>query len=51
MARHAERAKESFNRRFWCESRGWLYDVVDSKKENGEEFDDASMRPNRIFAI
>jgi predicted glycogen debranching enzyme len=51
MARHAGRAKESFNRRFWCESRGWLYDVVDSVKENGEKFDDASMRPNQIFAI
>jgi predicted glycogen debranching enzyme len=51
MARHAERAQESFNGRFWCESRGWLYDVVDSQKESGEKFDDASMRPNQIFAI
>ena len=46
MTRHADRARESFNRRFWCAERGWLYDVVD-----GEKGDDASMRPNQIFAI
>ncbi|HEX3999385.1 MAG TPA: amylo-alpha-1,6-glucosidase [Pirellulales bacterium] len=46
MTRHADRARESFNRRFWCENRGWLYDVVD-----GEKGDDPSMRPNQIFAI
>jgi len=46
MSRHADRAGESFNRRFWCGQRGWLYDVVD-----GDKGDDASMRPNQIFAI
>src|SRR5665213_1876542 len=42
----AERAYQSFNRRFWCEAKGYLYDVVD-----GETGDDASCRPNQLFAI
>ncbi len=45
-AEHARRARESFNRRFWSESRGHLLDVVD-----GEHGDDAALRPNQIFAI
>lgn len=40
----AERAKESFNRQFWNDAAGCLYDVV-----NGETRD-ASIRPNQIFA-
>jgi predicted glycogen debranching enzyme len=43
---HAARAYESFNARFWCAERGWLYDVID-----GEGPDSAAMRPNQIFAI
>ncbi|MDP8923023.1 MAG: amylo-alpha-1,6-glucosidase [Chloroflexota bacterium] len=43
---HARRARESFNRRFWYEPGGYLYDVVD-----GEHGDDASLRPNQLFAI
>ena len=46
IAGHAEAARQSFNRRFWHEQGGYLYDIVDS--ENG---DDASFRPNQIFAI
>jgi predicted glycogen debranching enzyme len=42
----AERARESFNRRFWYEEGGYLYDVVD-----GEQGDDAACRPNQIFSI
>jgi glycogen debranching enzyme len=42
----AARAKDSFNRRFWCEARAHLYDVVD-----GEAGDDAACRPNQIFAV
>ncbi|HLP16351.1 MAG TPA: amylo-alpha-1,6-glucosidase, partial [Bacteroidota bacterium] len=42
----AQQAYESFNRRFWYEKGGYLYDVVD-----GEKGDDASLRPNQIFAI
>jgi predicted glycogen debranching enzyme len=46
MARHATRARESFNRRFWYERGGYLYDVVD-----GPEGDSAECRPNQLFAI
>jgi len=46
LARHAERAAASFNARFWCAARGWLYDVVD-----GEHGDDDACRPNQIFAV
>jgi glycogen debranching enzyme len=42
----AERARQSFNRRFWYEPGGHLYDVVD-----GEDGDDAAFRPNQIFAV
>jgi predicted glycogen debranching enzyme len=46
FAEHARRARESFNRRFWSEERGYLLDVVD-----GEHGDDPALRPNQIFAI
>jgi predicted glycogen debranching enzyme len=46
LADHAERAKKSFNERFWYAPGGYLYDVVD-----GEQGDDASCRPNQVFAI
>jgi predicted glycogen debranching enzyme len=45
-ARHAERARESFNQRFWSQERGYLYDVID-----GEHGDDPACRPNQVFAI
>ncbi|MGI8556175.1 MAG: amylo-alpha-1,6-glucosidase, partial [Pyrinomonadaceae bacterium] len=38
-------AKETFNRMFWNEADGCLFDVV----ENGNR--DASVRPNQIFAL
>ncbi|MBX9625523.1 MAG: amylo-alpha-1,6-glucosidase [Gemmataceae bacterium] len=46
-AAHAEKAKASFNRRFWYEAGGHLYDVVDA--EGGA--DDPSCRPNQVLAI
>jgi predicted glycogen debranching enzyme len=46
IAEHAERARRSFNRRFWYAKGGFLYDVVD-----GEKGDDPSCRPNQVFAI
>ncbi len=46
IAEHAERARASFNQRFWYSKGGFLYDVVDS--EGG---DDPSCRPNQVFAI
>ncbi|MGB8167901.1 MAG: amylo-alpha-1,6-glucosidase [Chthoniobacteraceae bacterium] len=46
FADHAQRTRDSFNRRFWSEERGYLLDVVD-----GEHGDDPALRPNQIFAI
>jgi predicted glycogen debranching enzyme len=43
----ADQAKDSFNRRFWYEDGGYLYDVVDGE---GQEYD-PSFRPNQLFAI
>ena len=43
---HAEKARQSFNRRFWNEERGYLFDVVD-----GEHGDDPACRPNQVLAI
>lgn len=43
---HAQRCYESFNKRFWYEEGGYLYDVVD-----GENGDDSALRPNQLFAI
>lgn len=42
----AERVRTSFNRRYWNESRRCLLDVLD-----GPDGDDASVRPNQVFAI
>jgi predicted glycogen debranching enzyme len=45
---HAERARDSFNRRFWFEEGGYLYDVVDV---DGGKASDSACRPNQLFAI
>ncbi|MGP0066716.1 MAG: amylo-alpha-1,6-glucosidase [Isosphaeraceae bacterium] len=45
-ARHADRARQSFNKRFWYADGGYLYDVVD-----GENGDDSACRPNQLFAF
>ncbi|HET6423496.1 MAG TPA: amylo-alpha-1,6-glucosidase [Planctomycetaceae bacterium] len=42
----ADQAYASFNKRFWCESERGLFDVID-----GEHGDDASCRPNQLFAL
>jgi predicted glycogen debranching enzyme len=47
--RLAERAAASFEQRFWNEASGCLFDVVDVDHEPGR--DDASFRPNQLFAI
>lgn len=39
-------ATDSFRRRFWHESGGYLFDVVD-----GPDGDDASIRPNQLYAV
>lgn len=46
MRGHAQRARETFNQRFWYEDGGYLYDVID-----GPQGPDSSCRPNQIFAI
>jgi predicted glycogen debranching enzyme len=46
IAARAEQARRSFNRRFWYDQGGYLYDVID-----GEHGDDPSFRPNQIFAV
>jgi glycogen debranching enzyme len=46
MARLSARVYASFNERFWYQSGGYLYDVVD-----GEAGDDAACRPNQIFTM
>jgi predicted glycogen debranching enzyme len=41
----AEKAKESFVKKFWNSQAGWLFDVVKDKQQ------DASLRPNQIIAV
>jgi predicted glycogen debranching enzyme len=47
LAATAAKVRESFNRRFWFEEGGYLYDVVDT--EGGGN--DSSCRPNQVLAI
>jgi predicted glycogen debranching enzyme len=42
----AEQARSSFNHRFWCADKRYLYDVID-----GPNGDDAACRPNQLLAI
>jgi predicted glycogen debranching enzyme len=42
------KVREHFNRRFWYEEGGYLYDVVDVEGVAGQN--DASLRPNQLFA-
>jgi len=46
-AAQAARCRESFNRRFWYEQGGYLYDVLDGP--DGKN--DSSLRPNQVLAI
>ena len=45
----AEIAEASFNRRFWNEDTGYLYDVVDCDHVPGRV--DGHVRPNALFAV
>jgi predicted glycogen debranching enzyme len=42
----ADRARESFNRKFWSDELGHLYDIVD-----GEHGHDPACRPNQLLAV
>ncbi len=46
---HAEKARKSFNDRFWFTEGGYLYDVVDCEGQSNTL--DTSCRPNQLFAI
>jgi predicted glycogen debranching enzyme len=46
LCARAAGAKSSFNRKFWYEDGGYLYDVID-----GENGNDAALRPNQILAL
>jgi predicted glycogen debranching enzyme len=43
----AAHARESFNRRFWFDQGGYLYDVVDAESGGNDE----ACRPNQVLAI
>ncbi len=43
----AAKCRRSFNSRFWCEERGYLFDVVDCPDGSN----DSACRPNQVFAI
>jgi predicted glycogen debranching enzyme len=48
---HADRARASFNRRFWNEEVGYLFDVVDGESGGGTPGSDPACRPNQLLAI
>ena len=52
--RTATQVARTFARAFWCEARGYLYDVVDGPDgvpDAGGRLVDASLRPNQILAV
>jgi predicted glycogen debranching enzyme len=44
--RRAEQVRESFNARYWNDSTGCLFDVIDGPSGN-----DPAIRPNQVFAL
>ena len=49
IAGHALKAQDSFNRRYWYDEGGYLYDVIDCDNESDKN--DPACRPNQIMAI
>jgi predicted glycogen debranching enzyme len=47
FAAHADRCRESFNRRFWYEPGAHLFDVLDGPDGAA----DPALRPNQVFAV
>ncbi|HEY2380003.1 MAG TPA: amylo-alpha-1,6-glucosidase [Terriglobia bacterium] len=45
----SKRAYDSFNSRFWYDTGGYLFDVVDS--EGAEGANDPALRPNQLFSF
>jgi predicted glycogen debranching enzyme len=53
-AEAAQRVRREFNERFWYETGGYLYDVIDTPSNQiavDAQGRDASLRPNQIFAV
>jgi predicted glycogen debranching enzyme len=48
---YAQRARESFNKRFWNSSTGYLFDVVDGESGGGKPGNDPACRPNQLLAL
>jgi glycogen debranching enzyme len=48
---YANRARASFNRHFWNQQRGYLFDVVDGASGGGPPGNDPACRPNQLLAI
>jgi predicted glycogen debranching enzyme len=46
LLKHAEKATQSFRRRYWYTEGSYLYDVIDTPSG-----DDSSLRPNQLFAL
>lgn len=46
LKRQADQCYETFNKKFWNEEKGYLFDVVE-----GENGNDAACRPNQLFSI
>lgn len=47
LSEHANRCRDSFNRRFWNPETGFLFDVIDGPDGSN----DPALRPNQVFAI
>ena len=45
----AQKIAECFNKRFWYEKGGYLYDVIDTP--HAKDHHDKTLRPNQLFAI
>jgi predicted glycogen debranching enzyme len=45
LAERAAWARSSFAARFWCDARGWMYDVLDGPTS------DETLRPNQLYAL
>ena len=46
LSDRAQQVRNSFNKRYWIEESGYLYDVLD-----GEQGNDPALRPNQLFAF
>jgi len=45
LTERAAWARSSFAATFWCDDKGWLYDVVDGMRR------DSTLRPNQLYAL